>query len=534
MWNVPFFIDGAIMLFEDPIRTISVELPAGWTYSFFESTLTDFYFTRWDRPTDIVGVHVRPASAPQDEPDEKWIQQVQAHVGDKVVLTPAGSLAGCAVTADFGSGDGPAQRVAFIRGPKVEVVVEQRSMEPQSNRWAALDEALQTVLSTVNFATFKSPAVDEFNQFMENANEAFAKQDFPAVVTALRQAIEIGTGAWLYSLAPPVNSPDFNAAMRVAQAMMNVSSLTQDPWMQRDSEAVLRRALLTLERMQVSSEETRKMKMELSQTLDMLVSEMLEGTEEKDSGNMSPIIAMRERAFRAAKFAEGAFGGLDFESANNLSGLAVDDLLVILSILRRPPSQSEEIPEEIASHLAGQGITDPVAQIETLRKARESLLFPALVSSLQLRYSCSLQMGDFGFSEAANTLLPFAQLLHRENPDDPGIAMQLALAWAFGAAAAALQSGDQSAQDAEQHLENADRVLESIADAHGANTEWIRFHDRHFEAILHTLRRRLALFEEQEDTAEVNRLNGLCSRFEKLAAAFREKAGAGADTTPKA
>ena len=521
------------MLFEDPIRTISVELPAGWTYSFFESTLTDFYFTRWDRPSEIVGVHVRPASVSQDQPDENWIQQIQSHVGDKVVLTPAGSLTGCALTADFGSGDGPAQRVAFIRGPKVELVVEQRSMEPQTNRWAPLEEALQTVLSTVNFATFKSPAVDEFNQFMETANEAFAKQDFPAVVTALRQAIEIGTGSWLYSLAPPVNSPDFNAAVRVAQAMMNVSSLTQDPWMQRDAEAVLRRALCTLERMQVSSDETKKMKLELNQTLDMLVSEMLEGTEEKAAGNMSPVIAIRERAFRAAKFAEGAFGGLDFESANNLSGLAVDDLLVILSILRRPQSQPEEIPEEIASHLAGQGITDPVAQIETLRKARESLLFPPLVSSLQLRYSCSLHLGEFGFSEAANTLLPIALLLHQDNPDDPGIAMQLALAWVFCAGAAALQSGDQAAQDAERHLENANLVLDSIADAHGANTEWIRYHDRHFEGILYTLRRRLALFEEQEDTAEVERMSSLCSRFEKLRVEFRERVGAGADTKPK-
>jgi hypothetical protein len=515
------------MIFEDPIRTITIELPAGWTYNLFESMLTDFYFTRWDRPSEVVGVHVRPASAAQDQPDENWIQQVQTHLGDKAVLTPVGSIAGCAVTADFGSESGPMQRVAFIRGPKVELVVEQRSMEPQANRWAPLEMALQTVLSTVNFATFKGSGVDEFNQFMESANEAFAKQDFATVVTSLRQAIEIGTGAWLYSLAPPVNSPDFNAAVRVAQAMVNVSSLTQDPLMQRNGEAILRRALCTLERMPGSSDETQKMKLDLSQTLDLMVSEMLEGTEEKASGIISPVIAMRERAFRATKFAEGAFGGLDFENAHSLSGLAVEDLLLLLSMLRRSQPQPENIPEELASHLADQGITDPAAQSETLQKARESLLFPPLVRSLQLRFSCSLHLGNFDFSEAADTLIPLAQLLHRNNPDDPGIALCLALAWLFCAEAALLQSGDQAAQDGEQCLGNAIRVFESISDAHGADMGWIQYHDRHFEGMIHALRRRLALFEEQEDIGESKRMESICSRFEKLSEGFREKAGEG-------
>jgi len=89
------------------------------------------------------------------------------------------------------------------------------------------------------------------------------------------------------------------------------------------------------------------------------------------------------------------------------------------------------------------------------------------------------------------------------------------------------------AQDAEQHLNSAVGVFESIQDAQGANTDWIRYHDRHFEGLLHALKRRLALFEEQEDSAEVERLTGICSRFEKLAADFRKKAGPGADSIPK-
>ncbi len=513
------------MFFEDPIRTIDVELPAGWSYNVFESTLTDFYFTRWDCPSEIVGVHVRPASVPQDEPNESWIQQIQSHVGEKVVLTPGELETGCILVANFGSDQGPAQRVAFIRGPKVELVVEQRSLERQPDRWAPLELAARTVVSAVNFGKFKGSGVEEFNQCMDNANQALGKQDFPAVITALQQAIDIGTFAWLYSLAPPVNSPDLNAAVRVAQAMMHAAGITGDSLMQRNSECVLRRSLCTLERME-SSDEVERMKKDLTQALDLMIAELLDRTEEKASGAVSPVLAMRERAFRSIRFAEDALSGPDFENAYNLSGLAADDLIALLSLFRRPQAQPEEIPEEIAAHLVGQGITDPAAQRETLRKARESFLLPPLVSALQLRFCCALQLGTFGFTDAAETLLPIARLLHSENPDDSGIAMNLALSWTLCAGAAILQSGDQSIKNTEQYLGNAEQVLGSIVDASGADTGWIRFQDRHFEGILQALQRRLARLEEEEHSDERKVLAGICSRFEKLSAEFRHRAGA--------
>jgi hypothetical protein len=75
------------MLFEDPIGTIRVELPSGWTYNPFDSTLTDFYFTPWHRGGELLVVHVRPSFIASEQPDEEWVARVQFEVGGRASLT---------------------------------------------------------------------------------------------------------------------------------------------------------------------------------------------------------------------------------------------------------------------------------------------------------------------------------------------------------------------------------------------------------------------------------------------------------------
>jgi hypothetical protein len=69
------------MFFEDAMGTICVELPSGWTYNPFDSTLTDFYFTPWDRGGELVVVHVRPSFIAPEQPDEEWTARVQSVLG---------------------------------------------------------------------------------------------------------------------------------------------------------------------------------------------------------------------------------------------------------------------------------------------------------------------------------------------------------------------------------------------------------------------------------------------------------------------
>ena len=73
---------GGTMIFKDPIQTIQTEIPAGWAYDPFNSTLTDFVFSRWDQPQDMIAVHVRRASVPAGRPDEEWIQKIRAETGE--------------------------------------------------------------------------------------------------------------------------------------------------------------------------------------------------------------------------------------------------------------------------------------------------------------------------------------------------------------------------------------------------------------------------------------------------------------------
>ena len=69
------------MIFEDPIKTIYVEVPAGWVYDPFDSTLTDFVFVRWDQPEELMVVHVRRASVPASQPDEEWVEKIRSEIG---------------------------------------------------------------------------------------------------------------------------------------------------------------------------------------------------------------------------------------------------------------------------------------------------------------------------------------------------------------------------------------------------------------------------------------------------------------------
>jgi hypothetical protein len=505
------------MFFEDPIQTVSVELPAGWAYNPFDSTLTDLYFTRWDQPGNLVGVHVRPASIPQEQPDEQWVEKIRSQVSHRASLTEMEVGGTCAVTADFSPGKGSAQRVVFMRGPRVELVIEQRNAGLESmHSWAPLEKAVQTIYSSVNRKEPEKRGANEFNQFVEAANEAFGKNDIPAVEEALQQAVQIGVSAWLHSLMPPVSSPELHAAVRVAQAMLHLSGLTGNLPMHRGAESVMRRALCTLESIG-STSETQPLMAELSETLNSIILEILEGTE--GNGNASQILAMRERSFRLTYAASQAFEASELENAHSLSGMAVEDLLAVLAYLRR--NQPQDVPEEIAVQLANQGITDPASQRETIQRARETLLFQPLNLSLQVRYCCALELMDGSPLEETEILIPLSELLYEANPGNSGIILARAIALMNGAAALALRAGDESLSEAEQCLRTAAHVLESVQEPHSGEDGWIRYHDRQIDGSLKAIDRRLTAI----DSASQAKLLKLRSLFETIAEQFRGKVG---------
>jgi hypothetical protein len=507
------------MLFEDPLQTISIKLPAGWTYNPFDSSLTDFYFTRWDQPANLIGVHVRPASLPPEQPDEQWVEKIHSEVGARASLTEMSIGTGCAVSADFSSVKGSVQRVVFMRGPQVELVIEQRGSGPElKNRWTPLEQAVQTAFSTVNLKVPEKRGPNEFNQSIESANKAFEKKEFPAVVDALQQAVNVGTSAWLHSLVPAVRSPEIHAAVRVAQAMLHISNLTGSLPMHRSAESVLRRAMRTLESVEPMSE-TQQLMTELSEVLHQIDSEVLEETEERSA--VSLIFAMRERSFRLAQAATQAFESSDLENAYSLSGMAVEDLLSLFAFFRQ--NQSQDVPEEVASQLSSQGITDPAAQRETAQKAREALLLPPLNLSLQIRYCCALERTDGSALEETGILVSLSDLIYSTNTGSIGIILGRALSLMDHAAALALAEKNEYLSEAEQCLERAAQLLESITEARAADNVWIRYHGRQIDGSLWAIDQRLIAMREGKDSAAEARLLDFRSQLETVARQFREK-----------
>ena len=107
--------------FKDPIDSLTFEHPSGWSYDMLYSTMTDFFFARWDRPEEMLVVHLRRACLAADQSDEEWIGKIQEEVGEKASLFDIDCPNGRVVAADFVSSQMGTQRVAFLRGPHVDI-----------------------------------------------------------------------------------------------------------------------------------------------------------------------------------------------------------------------------------------------------------------------------------------------------------------------------------------------------------------------------------------------------------------------------
>ena len=164
--------------FQDPMRSLTFELSAGWAYDRLYSTLTDFFFCRWDRPEEMLVVHLRRAGVDRDQPDEAWIEKMRSEAGEKASLLDMDSPNGRVVAADFVAGRGLTQRVAFLRGAHVDIAVEQRNADMgKPDPWKDLDRAIKTAVSSANQPQSGEFSPVEFNRTVEEANKAFEMKD---------------------------------------------------------------------------------------------------------------------------------------------------------------------------------------------------------------------------------------------------------------------------------------------------------------------------------------------------------------------
>jgi hypothetical protein len=510
------------MIFKDPIQTIQVELPAGWSYDSFNSSLTDLVFTRWDRQEVILIVHVRRASIDASQTDEQWMDRIRTEMGNYDSLIDLASNHGRAVAATFTPNRGRSQRVAFIRGPRVELVIEQRGSETGAdNPWAPLEKVVLTASSDANRELKENLGQAEFNQYIEKANAAMAEEDVPAVMDALQEAIRVGVYSWLRSLSSSDNMPAIYAAVRAAQTLFQLGRFTRNPYLPRDAEYVLRRALRSLQDADSMAETSGELGKEISETLNGIMSEWVEQSDSGSAEPLSPIAATRERAFRLAEAAAKSFDTQDFENASILAEAAVDGFLSLISFWRQ--SRSQEIPEEIMAQLASQGITDLESQRDAIQNAREAALLPPLNTVLQIQYCCALEKKNQNDAlEATTVLVAVAQLVFKTNPEDAGAAFNLALALMDGTGALVL-SPDKDKLDLAAHcLDEANQVLDALGDRGRMNDAWLRYHKGQIEGTLQAVAYAMESTARKDDSGLHSGLKPIQSQYESLATRFGE------------
>ena len=518
------------MIFRDPIRTIQVEVPAGWAFDPFNSTLTDFVFSRWDQPHEMLAVHVRRASIPSGQPDEEWIAKIRSETGETASFTDLPSDYGRAVAAEFKSNRGWMQRVAFVRGPRVEMVIEQRSArQAEQNVWSALERAVRTAASAVNLDLPEDFGPEEFSRSVEAVNSAFEKDDHHEVENALQKSIDIGTSAWLHSMATPDRALEINAAVRVAQATAHLGLFTGKPFLVRNADFLLRRAQHSLEAAGIKASWAQELGEQISEALRGVWAELLDSTDQEGNAKMSPIVSLRERGFRSTNAAARALEAHDFENALALSEIAVDDILSLIAFLRQ--NRAQEIPEEIAAHLSEQGITDKEQQKDAIQNARETLLFPPLNMAVQIRHCCALEIGDIeAAAETVAVRVPLAKLILDSNPEDASMGLNLAMAMMDCAGAAALQPDPVTLDEASRWLDEAIRILDTLGKrpcSDGGDDSyagWTHYHKNQTDAALKAFDRSLAAAEQDKAALVAQSLSALRSRFQTVAAQFQKAA----------
>lgn len=522
-------------IFQDPLGTLTFELSAGWAYDLLYSTLTDFFFIRWDRPEEMLVVHLRRSSAAAGASEEDWIAKIRKEVGEERELFDIEAPNGRAVGADFAPGEGRTQRVAFLRGPHVDIAIEQRNTDLNApDPWEALSMAIRTAVSGANQEQPGEISPAEFNRTIEAANQAFEKKDYEGVTHALDDAIRIGISAWLASLRSPSGSPEVHASVRVAQAMAHVGRFTGNPFPLRDAASILRRSLCSLESAgKAVVEQAKDLVDELKEALDGIETELIAKEDSEEAHDSTPIISIRERGFRMAQAAAAAFDASDFESASIYARGAVGDFLFLLAYFRR--GRSQQIPDEILKHLVDQGISDHEEQRNAIQKAREGVLFPALNLALQILFCCDMEKKDAeAASEDTELYLPLARQILESNPGETSIELNLVLAILDTIGAIAARKDMERLKDVEAYLGEAAGIMDGIGDKKCEDDGWVRNHGQQMGRALQAIKQWQAESRESRENLPGADFEELHPNFEIILDRLQSKIVKSTDAKPGA
>lgn len=473
-------------MFLDSIGTISISLPPGWAFDALSSSLLNLVFLDWTAANERqVFARVFPSHTGASDADDAWEKEVRSHLPPEATRVerrkgPAGPV----VLVERPGREGrPAQRWAIIRGPRLDVVIEQVGV-PLGGALLTpeIAEALRTLDVPANRQLLPPQPQSAFHAAMQSANAAFHTGKVVEAAQGLARAREIAKSTWLYSLVGSF-LPEVPAAISEAQAALALAEVTGSAMFLQQATHTLHRCRNELRASPAKSGAKHIANAEMMITDAMRVHGKLSG----ESAPENPFQACLVRCRLLQRELMGVLESDQPKIGGPWATLAVDDAMSSAAYAGRQLIRT--LTPDLAAMLTEKGITSETEQVEVANQIFVVTALDHLVAAGGLLAAARAQAAlDADRSTSANWLLAARKLVALS----PSPERDRGLVLALNANAGALVSlGDEpSLADAGRLLAEAGELLDGLGDEGELraqiclNQGWLRHMRRQFDGSL--------------------------------------------------
>ncbi len=515
---------GILAVFKDPANQFTFEIPLGWGLDAERSLATSVLFRWWNRPNELLSVWTHASPVPPETSDDEWYEALQDRVPTPLLpVSRFDAPSGAAAASDVhGFPSGRHLRAMWMRGVRLDVLATHEVPEP-SNRPRS-SEAMERIANTIEVpANIASPVfVDEkeVREALRMADAAFEKRQPAQALEPAERARAGATSAFLYSLVQGAPVPELPAIEALAEAYIALGLSSESLVHLRSAELLVRRALASIDKLQVEGTSNEELRAELANVLDVTL-ELERAASGVDPASVSkPVTSLRAFAFRSQRLLQNAIQAQqagDIQAALAMSSTALEDLLSLLANLPRPLS----VPDHVAETLKGQEVIDPAEQADLWFRRAQKDYARGLLGALLLRQVLHTTLGDDRSAiETTQLMVDVAQFLRGTEQDRESMIL-LAESLIQQSGSLLFLQDEAVLEDAKRALERAESILNEASEegelrAHWCLVEgWVRYE-------LHQISGSLAILDRglQAASSTPQNTKGITRALKTLKASF--------------